>query len=215
MLYYLNVGVSSTDSKKTSSDPNIFPYIVHIIFAVVIATSYTIVADIYVSEETIVFDNFITINTLELILAYVVLILGWIGYSYAIREWEYTFSVYGLSRFCIDTTILLIYFLLIILTATEHGFKDYFHILMILLFVLFVIWKGCAIKEYNDDKELKNSLRITIIFGLLQIIITGLVLFVYYEKHHEYIGYPIILSFLIIFWICYRYSERPDWKKLK
>ena len=68
----------------------IFSYICHIIFAIIIATSYDSTTQVFMNSEKPFSESFESIiQGLEIILAYVVVISGWVGYSRSMLKWPH------------------------------------------------------------------------------------------------------------------------------
>ena len=154
------------------SHAEIYPFIVHFLFAVIIATSYETAILVFINPERAFSFNFESlIPGLELLLAYAAIISGWVGYSRSMIKWPHQNTKSGVSRFVLDLAILFCYFGLIVLADPQNNtFKENFVSWLVAMFVLFFIWDLAKIIEYRKphvSKALWRSLLKTIIFLIL------------------------------------------------
>ncbi len=153
---------------------DIFSYICHFIFAIIITNSYDSAKQIFINPESgFLADTSSIIPSLELFLAYVAIISGWVGYSRSMIKWPHTNTRFGALRFSLDLAILFCYFGLISSVDLENGFRDHFLNWIIALFTLFMIWDVIKLKEhyrkennYKFNIALGRSLTKTILFWL-------------------------------------------------
>lgn len=89
-----------------------YPKTVHILFAVVLATSFPLAATAMIPID-VFFELSNAASNIALALSYVVVILGWVGYARSISVWRYKDTGWGFMRFVVDTVILFEYFYLL------------------------------------------------------------------------------------------------------
>lgn len=137
----------------------IYSFIVHFIFAIIIGTSYQVALVVLINPEKPLFQDFVSIiPSLELLLAYTAIISGWIGYSRSMLKWAHTNTKFGVYRFVLDITILFCYFGLIASINSENIiFKEYFLKWITALFILFILWDLIKIIEHKQ-KSLRHAL---------------------------------------------------------
>ena len=72
--------------------PNeIFAYICHFIFAIVIAKSYDVVAKVTIDSDGKFLSGLDSlIPIIEILLVYVIIVSGWIGYTRSMIKWPHT-----------------------------------------------------------------------------------------------------------------------------
>lgn len=153
----------------------IFSYICHFIFAIIIANSYDVAAKIFINPAQSFLSDFNSLTSaFELSLAYVIIISGWVGYSRSMIKWPHTNTTFGTLRFSLDLAILFCYFVLISSVGSQNTFREYFLSWIIVLFALFFVWDLFKIKEYykkdNNNKfndALAKSCMMTIVFLII------------------------------------------------
>lgn len=199
--------------------PNeIFSYICHFIFAIVIASTYETATNVFMNPEIPYLSNTDSfISSLEIFLAYVAIISGWVGYTRSMIKWPHKNTKEGAFRFALDITILFCYFGLIESTHPQNAFQNYFLYWLTALFGLFLIWDIFKIKEYHEKNESKRNTALvrsflkTIGFFLIIAIIIPII----YNTSLEHktgvitddIIYIIILGFTIFVLLAYRYLK--------
>lgn len=160
-----------------------FSFICHFIFAIVIANSYDLAARVFLSTAEPAYsglDPFLA--TLELSVAYVAILSGWLGYVRSVRKWPHHDTKYGTIRFVIDITILFCYFGLIEAADPAQGvFRDQFTGWICALFVLYFVSDILKRQDHKSktpntarNRQLKTSMTLTVAFLALS---AGLYLF--------------------------------------
>ena len=159
--------------------PNeVFSNICHFVFAIVIATSYNTAAQIFINpDKPFLSDSSTIIPGLELLLAYITIVSGWVGYSRSMAKWPHKNTKAGTFRFSLDIAILFCYFGLIASADTQNGFRDYFLNWILALFFLFIVWDIFKMKEYFGKtaivrqqalfRSLGKSIAFTVLFFFL------------------------------------------------
>ena len=198
--------------------PNdVFSYISHFIFAIVIATTYDTAILVFMNPDMpFLSDVDSGVASLEIFLAYAAIISGWVGYSRSLIKWQHTNTKAGALRFSLDIVILFCYFGLITSARPENEFQNYFLYWIISLFGLFSAWDLVKIKEYYEKNEANRNFALlrsflkTVIFLSIFIIITitntYIPLFEYEtELIDKNIIYGSILLLITILLLLYRY----------
>ena len=190
----------------------IFAYICHVIFAIIIATSYESAIKLFINpKESFLMNSTFVIYGLEFLLAYSAIISGWIGYARSMMKWPHTNTKYGTLRFSLDIAILFCYFGLLISADPENEFKNNFLKWIFVLFVLFLVSDFIKIKEYykTRGKIVKQSLIRSIMKTTIFVIIIGVILHITTLQGSKLIEdtaiYTIILLVVTSIMILYRY----------
>lgn len=150
-----------------------FPFICHFIFAIVIANSYDLAARVFLRPDDPVYsglDPFLT--ALELSVAYVAIIAGWLGYARSVYKWPHQDTKYGVLRFIVDIVILFCYFGLIeAADPAQDAFRGQFASWICALFFLYLVSdilkrQDHKSKTYNtiNNRRLKKSMVQTAFF---------------------------------------------------
>ena len=227
---------------KTTTE--IFPYICHFIFAIVIATSYESASRVFIDpekpfildyiffilEKPFLFDSSVFIPHAELLLVYIIIISGWVGYSRYMIKWPHTNTKAGAVRFSLDLTILFCYFGLITLTNFQ-GFRENFLDLIVVLFVLFSISDIARLHEHYKRSKGKTAnsalarsfgkmgLTLAIIW-IIAYVVQYNVLKIKSELINEDIGYLVYLILFMILmigncWLGWRILQPKKWKVVR
>ena len=194
----------------------IFSYICHFIFAIIIANSYDTATKIFIAPEKIFLsDSNLIIPALELLLAYMIIISGWVGYSRSMIKWQHTNTKSGALRFSLDLAILFCYFGLISSADPQNIFREYFLNWIIVLFSLFIVWDILKIKEYykkaNNNKfnmALVKSFGKTGVFCIIFAFVPLTFNFLLENQVgviNDEIIYGFILLFVMFLMLLYRY----------
>lgn len=123
-----------------------------------IATSYDTATHVFINPETPFLSNTDSIVTsFEMLLAYVAIISGWVGYSRSMIKWPHKNTKAGALRFSLDIAILFCYFGLITSAQPQNEFQNHFLSWISTLFVLFVLWDLLKIKEHYEKNETKRN----------------------------------------------------------
>ena len=149
-----------------------FEYANHIIYAVVIAQSYQIANKILIPISNI--QNYTgAIGAYSLILAYFIIVSGWIGYFKSIKRDPYK-GTFGNARFVIDLWIVFVTFYLLALTDPDKGgsISDSFIIVLPTLFASYLVWDIVKFYEHKSDNDIdgnykKGRMKITIVFVII------------------------------------------------
>lgn len=201
-----------TPRKRTE----IFAYICHFIFAIIIANSYETATEVFINPGwTFLTDSSALTSALELFLAYVIAISGWVGYARSMTKWPHADTKAGTVRFVLDITILFGYFWLISSAGTQNEFDLNFLYWIVGLFSMFIVWdtlkRSEHIKKYEgSNNSLDSSLLKTGIFlGIFVFVTIGYNLLLENQvgiinKEIIYPGTLILCSILVII---YRYVK--------
>ena len=171
----------------------IYSFIVHFIFAIILTQSFTITSSILFFPDDPIYTNQDSfIQAIELLFVYVIIISGWVGYSRSMIKWPHTDKREGVMRFILDLGILFTYFMLISL-IDENKLQNHIHELLIILYFLYLVWDIIKIKEY--DKKVK---LFTKTFASLIKTVFFLTLFIIYS-----IIFTGIMSWINLSWITF------------
>ena len=196
-----------------------FPFICHFIFAIVIAGSYDLASDVLLYPADPAYsslDRFL--DFLELAVAYVAIISGWLGYARSEHKWPHRDTKSGMLRFIVDIAILFCYFGLIeAADPARDVFRDQFMLWICAMFGLYLFSDLCKrhdhkSKTYNtyNNRRLNWSVSLTLIFlgisvgvGTLNAYTQGL------WGDDDGALYMIVLLSIIAILLLYRF---PKWK---
>ena len=194
--------------------PNeIFSYIAHFIFAVVIATTYDIAANVFINPIPMLSTADHLISGMEICLAYLAIISGWVGYARSMIKWPHKNTKTGAFRFALDIGILFCYFGLITSTRSENQFQEYFLYWIVSLFCLFVVWDAVKIKEYRKKTKRNSALYRSFLKTAVFLIIFIVMLWIFtwlLENKTEIITdmvYVLVLGVTMILLLFYRYLK--------
>ena len=195
-----------------------FSYICHFIFAIVIATSYDTATLVFVnpnmpflsSPESLIFG-------LEMLLAYVAIVSGWVGYSRSMIKWPHSNTRAGSLRFSLDIAILFCYFSLITSASPQNVFREYFLEWLVALFALFTLWDILKISEHRERNQLQRNRSLSISFVKTVLFFVLFILIFFTEPHisewssqtngMDNIVYIIVLVIVILILLFYRYVK--------
>ena len=191
----------------------IYSFIAHFIFAVIIATSYETAIQVFINPDKALFSDFDSlIPSFELLLAYTAMVSGWVGYSRAMLKWPHTNTKAGALRFALDLAILFCYFGLIASADPQNGFKEHYMNWIITLFILFVVWDIVKSNEYrkkNKTSALSKSFWKTVIFLIVFVLIVPWINNTLLDNQtgiiNEEVVYGTILLFVTFLMLVYRY----------
>ena len=143
----------------------IFSYICHFIFAIIIANSYGIAYNVFFSSNgTFITNSDLVMPTIELIFVYFIIISGWVGYARSMVKWQHKNSKLGATRFILDLMILFCYFGLLSLTnvsddlTSTNEFKDQFLYWILTIFTLFIVWDIVKFFEHKGKYRICDRL---------------------------------------------------------
>ena len=150
-----------------------FPFICHFIFAIIIASSYDTASDVVLYPEDPAYsslDQFL--DFLELAVAYVAIISGWLGYIRSVYKWPHRDTKYGMLRFVTDLAVLFCYFGLIeAADPVRDVFRGQFMFWILTMFVLYAFSDLLKNRDHKSrssnapkNRELRKSQHLTLIF---------------------------------------------------
>lgn len=134
-----------------------YPFAIHIIYAVIITLSFQIAGDIFVPFDSIFTSYDMEVRAFAVLLNYIVVISGWIGYTISISKREHSENWMGTARFIVDLLIVFLVFYLITLTDLEKTkefvpvFKTYIWLFTI-IFIAYIIWDMIKFAEYRNAR---------------------------------------------------------------
>lgn len=200
--------------------PEFFENAINGIFAVVIALSFQVSSEIIIPVEEI--QNH-PVNTAILILGYIIVVSGWIGYFFSVRENPHK-GKKGAVRFFLDVFTLYLFFYIVTLAKIENTDyqKDVFLYLLPITYGVYFLWdiiKYFEHKKRNQSREEKTDrihrIRITadylLWFVVLAILYQNLPSF---NEHAEYKN-MIFIIVSIVLTILYRYAKYTDSVRVK
>lgn len=156
-----------------------YPKTVHILFAVVVATSFPLAASTMIPFESL-FGLENLVSNIPLALSYMVVLLGWVGYARSTSVWRYEGTAWEFVRFVIDILILFEYFYLLQVAHQHIGDTPY------VLLALAITYLVSDIAKYFDQPhekrpQVKKRMRptVSLIMTTLGIILLFKVLFMW------------------------------------
>jgi MFS family permease len=159
----------------SSSPRNIkdfYQYAIHVIYAIILTTSFDIAAKVSIPIEAIspIYDWAKFVNAITLLLVYITIISGWLGYTKSIIKRPHE-GMKGNMRFVIE--VIITFFLAYFINLTnpdKENFRDHFDSVFVwvlpVIFLLFIIWDLLKYYEYlnhpdEDKRANKNRIWIT------------------------------------------------------
>lgn len=154
-----------------------YQYAVHLVYAIIIALSFDVAIQVFIPIQIFwqSYDHFL--NGMGLLLAYVFVVSGWVGWTKSIIDRPHKINFCGNSRFVLDLFIGFWYFYLIQLSKPENfsEFNQIFTWVIPTIFGVYIIWDLAKLKEYNfKDREKVvrgNRVRKTLYFTILFLIV--------------------------------------------
>lgn len=140
--------------------------LIDIVFAVVVGTS---IAAIFANDSLRAWPSLqeiVTLSNMSLIVAYVAVVLSWVGYHHMIELNPYTLNRWGYIRFGIDVVIVFVYTILIYSRENFSIFLSAFPV----IFLLYAFGGIVRMKEYGKVSWPKGSLSYMGLFLLNWII---------------------------------------------
>jgi hypothetical protein len=140
--------------------------LIDIVFAVVVGTSIAAIFSNGSLKEWPRLLEIVTLSNMSLLVAYVAVVLSWVGYHHMIELNPYTLNRWGYIRFGIDVVIVFAYTILIYS-------RENFSIFLFTFPIIFLLYAGGGIvrmKEYGRVSWPKGSLLYTGLFFLNWII---------------------------------------------
>lgn len=134
--------------------------LIDIVFAVVVGTS---IAAIFANDSLREWPSLyevITLPNMSLLVAYMAVVLSWVGYHRMIELNPYTLNRWGYIRFGIDVMIVFMYTVLI---YSQENFSIFLSLFPI-IFLLYAFGGIVRIREYGKVSWPKGSLKYTVLF---------------------------------------------------
>lgn len=195
--------------------PEVFPYIIHFIFAIVIANSYVTAKQVFVDSWPLLLHNYdVLAHILGLVVVYIIIISGWIGYSRSLIKWPYKDTKLSVYRFILDFAVLFCYFVLVNIIEVIGDFELYLSAWIVILFTCFVLWdilkliENKKIGDKDNIRRMNRSLAITVIF----FVISSIFLIIY---HTFDVIFIVLIAVELLIVLGFRYYKWPIVKKGK
>jgi hypothetical protein len=200
-----------------------YPFAVHIIYAVIVTISFEIAGNVFIPFNTAFssYDNIL--RSTSLLLSYVFIISGWVGYTKSINKRPHTENWLGNTRFVIDLVILFLAFYLLSLTNPDK--IDRFIIvfgtfvwLFPITFIVYFIWDMFKLAEYRNVVQEKSTsfsrarktLYALVLFGFQYLIYVYVIVPYFYDDiqwNNEPVSELILLITSLIIIVLYRNSK--------
>ncbi len=199
-----------------------YQFAVHVLYGIVLTTSFGLIGTIMIPLDSInpfiQFEKFV--NFLALMMIYVILLSGWIGYAKSIGIRPHK-GGYGNARFVIDVMIIFVlaYMIHLVDPSPENfyfqsQFGNTFVVILPFLFGLYAIWDIIKFQEYKNDEDDQRKMQstfrmvVTILFFFLSVIISQVYEFFLISKiidfSNKYYFYLLFISIIIAHTIGYR-----------
>ena len=148
-----------------------------------------------------------------LALAYVTIILSWIGYHRSIKKNPIRLEhVSGQCRFFLDISLLIAYFVLVV------SFENFRRVLwlFVVIYCLFFLWDQFKRAERPESNQEASARRGVTVFWL----ITSLAVALFYHfdpptVSHECEDWIILLALILSTWLYRWHKEHLDWLGMK
>lgn len=201
-----------------------YQFAVHVLYGIVLATSFGLIGSIMIPIESLnPFYHFAKfVNFLGLMMIYVILLSGWIGYAKSIGLRPHR-GGYGNARFVVDVMIIFVLAYMIYLVDPlpenfyfQSQFGKVFSAIIPILFALYVIWDAMKYQEYKDEdkrnrRQSTYRLWVTIMFFFISLIISGIYGLILtnnmMDASNKYHYYLLFICIIIGFTIGYRYMK--------
>lgn len=134
--------------------------LIDIVFAVVVGTSIAAIFADNSLQKYPALSEVITLQNLSLIVAYIAVVLSWVGYHRMIELNPYTLNKWGYIRFGIDVIIVFMYTILI---YSRENFSIFLSIFPV-IFLLYACGGIVRRREYGRVSWPKGSLMYTALF---------------------------------------------------
>lgn len=137
--------------------------LIDIVFGVVLAINFGMLFANNPFEKSITLEQIITLPNLSLIVAYIAIILSWVGYHQMIEYNPYILNRWGYIRFSCDVVIVFFY------TVLMYSVKNTFLYLtaFAIIFLLYAVGGSVRNKEYRHKVSWsRGSLEYTLFFSL-------------------------------------------------
>lgn len=212
-------------SGNPKSSQDFYQFAVHVLYGIVLATSFDLIGTIMIPIESLNpishFDKFV--NFLALMMIYVILISGWLGYAKSIGLKPHK-GAYGNARFVVDVMIIFVLAYMIYLVDPlpenfyfQTQFGTVFSAIIPTLFAFYMIWDIMKYQEYKNDDDRLNRIQstfriwITVSFFFISIIIMGIYGLILsmdiIDASNKYSYYFLFICITITTMIVYRYVK--------
>lgn len=135
-----------------------YPNTIHVIFAVVVATSFTLAEDLVIPIDSALEPKNL-VAAIILALAYLVVILGWVGHARSATHWRYEDTRSGVARFAVYVPLLFTYFYLLHIAPTEDA--DHFTVVLAVLAGMYVVYE--IMMYFGQPHRQRTQIRARII----------------------------------------------------
>jgi hypothetical protein len=141
--------------------------LIDILFGVVVAVNFAMLLGSSAFESLPTIEQIITIPNLSILVAYVAIILSWVGYHQMIEKNPYILNRWGYIRFSLDVIIVFMY------TVTMYSIKitPLYLASFVVIFTLYVIGGLTRNKEYSEEVSWsRGSIIFTALFSVVLIL---------------------------------------------
>jgi protein-S-isoprenylcysteine O-methyltransferase Ste14 len=174
------------DLPDPSKPSNFYQCTIHLFYGIIIAQSYEIAKNTIIPIGNIFSDSSHQLHSFGLFLSYFLIISSWTGYFRSISKKPHEDTLAGTTRYIFDIIIVFMQFYLLHLSTTDD-FASQFHIVLLIIFGLYVIWDWLKCKEYPEPVTQKKK-RVTSRAGK-----TGLFLifFIIFSSGYQFLSFGI------------------------
>lgn len=141
---------------KSLSD--FYKYTVFLVFAVVIAQSFTQSVELFTPYSKLATYSGIE-NVIVSVVVYVFILTSWIGYFLSITNDPHSETLSGTVRFALDLFMIYLFYYLLRISADFNSHKDIFTWIFPLIFITFLAWDIVKLIEFRHDSE-RGRIRI-------------------------------------------------------
>jgi hypothetical protein len=141
--------------------------LIDVLFGVVVAVNFAMLLGSNALENLPKFEQVITVPNLSILVAYVAIILSWVGYHQMIEKNPYVLNRWGYMRFSLDVIIVFMY------TVTMYSIKitPVYLASFVIIFVLYLVGGLTRNEEYK--KRVSWSRGILKFTALFSLVLTG------------------------------------------
>ena len=200
-----------------------YRYSINLVYAVIVALSFDVATELFIPIQNIweSYANFT--NAMALILAYVVIICGWVGWTKSMIDKPHKVNFYGNSRFVLDLLIGFWSFYLIQLAKPEN-FGEYSQVFIWVfpaIFVTYLVWDLAKFKEYNmknETKVIQENRLVKTLYGLAIFFVISIVYYRLFQNGITLIFDGYDFTNLVFIWICIIFTllyRKSKWKQKK
>lgn len=134
-----------------------YPNTIHVIFAVVVATSFTLAEELMIPFDSALEPKNL-VSAIILALAYLMVILGWVGHARSATHWKYEDTRFGAARFAVHIPLLFAYFYLLQIAPTEHAGQ--FTVVLVVLAGMYVVSEIITYLSQLHQQRAQIAIRI-------------------------------------------------------